>query len=217
MEDGSLGYYQQKQRPDFNEEGEGFAEFVAPYFAGQYNRLLLKAFKQKNWEQIELLVSGSFPLPGKYQVEAYKDTLQYIHSQVIEIEGLAAEIAGGNQPDGRVQEICDEFLISSLNELPEYFAGVRDRYGLSLEALALAVHNTHQRIDLGILILRQGLKLKISDNTHDRLKYVLDQLLKMAPAESIFDAFTGSGKKKNTNVWWIAIGVGAAIILFFLM
>ncbi|MEZ4827711.1 MAG: hypothetical protein R3C61_15725 [Bacteroidia bacterium] len=185
--------------------------FTGPYFASQYNRRLFHAFRQKDWEEINVMCAHPMPIPSSFSASAYKDTYRHVHTAVSELEALAFEISSGKTPDGRVQEVCDEMLISTLNHLPDYFEGVRDKYGQALEVLALAVFNTHRRGQLGIFVVRQGLKLHTSTGTRDRLSYVLDQLMKLAPADAFLESLTGGKKNENDNsgFWWIALGVGA--------
>ena len=196
-------------------QSKAFLEWMAPYFSTQYNIRLVHALKQKDHEEIEAMCAAPLYVPAAYQAAAYQDSYRYLHAQVEDIEALTQEIASGTAPDGRVQEYCDEMLIDALNVLPAYFAGVRDRYGLALESLAIEVHNTHQRAQLGIFILNQGLKLEVSEETRRRLQHILEQLKAIAPMDNIWESFTGgsASKEKKKSMWWVALGVGAAIFL----
>ncbi|MEZ4776680.1 MAG: hypothetical protein R3D00_26125 [Bacteroidia bacterium] len=211
LEEASLEYFYSGDIVLLASFPSDFLAFIAPYFAEQYNRRLFHAFRQRDWEEINVLCAHPIAIPVSFFALAYKDTFRHIHTLVTDIETLASQISAGEAPDGRVQEICDELLVTSINHLPDYFTDVRDKYGQALEILALSVFNTHRRGQLGMFILRQGLKLNISTGTRDRLQYVLDQLLKLAPAESLFESLTGSGQKDddNSGFWWIALGVGA--------
>ncbi|MDX2250169.1 MAG: hypothetical protein SF052_25525 [Bacteroidia bacterium] len=211
LEEASLDYFYSGDIALLSTLPADFLGFIGPYFAEQYNRRLFHAFRQKDWEEMKVICTHPIGIPITFFANAYKDTYRHIHTRVTEIEQLSQKIAEGEAPDGRVQEICDELLLTSINHLPDYFATVRDKYGQALEVLALAVFNTHRRGQLGMFILRQGLKLDVTTGTRDRLQYVLDQLLKLAPTESLFESFTGGGKKEedNSTFWWIALGVGA--------
>lgn len=198
-----------------------FLRFIAPAFADQYNRRLVHALKQHDAEEIEALTSQPLAIPTQYHAAAYQDAYRYLHAHVEELHHLTQAIEAGQAPDGRVQEYCDEMLIDALNALPDYFAGARDRYGLALESLAIEVHNTHKRVQLGVFILQQGLKLHTSEETQRRLQHILDQLKAMSPADTIWDSLTGGGQEKksdNKQLWWAALGIGAlAIVLLRLL
>ncbi len=196
---------------------QDFLRFIAPAFAAKFNQRLIHALKQHDAEEIRVLNSQPLAIPPAFHAACYQDAYRYLHAHVEEIEQLVQVIAEGQAPDGRVQEYCDEMLIDALNALPDYFAGVRDRYGLALESLAIEVHNTHKRARLGIYILQQGLKLHTSEETERRLKHILEQLKAIAPMDSLLENLTGgtgkSSRQKNRSLWWTAVGVGAVVFL----
>ncbi|MEL7531547.1 MAG: hypothetical protein AAFN10_09580 [Bacteroidota bacterium] len=193
-----------------------FRTFIAPHFATSYNKRLLHAFRQIDKEEIEIMSVQPLPIPTTHLAACYKDTYRNLHRRVSEIEALSQKVESEKaQPGGEVQEWCDEILIDVLNQLPAYFEGMRDRYGLALEELAIAIHNTHKRIELSILILRQGLKLKVSEQTRQRLQHVLDQLLLMAPEASIFETISVSPEQKKAY-GPILIGAGVVAVIWAL-
>jgi hypothetical protein len=199
------------------EEPKEFQAFIAPHFAESFNKRLFHAFRQKDEEEIELMCTHPLPIPNTHHAACYKDTYRLLHRRIVEIETHTNQILEGEKPKGDVQDWCDEILISTLNLLPDYFSGIRDRYGLALEELAIAVHNVHKRSSLGILIIRQGLKLSVSEQTRQRLQHILDQLLAIAPENDLWEAVTGSSsnKKKNYGPWLIGAGVLAVAWALF--
>ncbi len=192
-----------------------FLQFLAPHFAKPFNQRLLNAIRQKDLDETRVLCQVPLPIPVAYQAACFQNSYRYLHEQINEIDALSQRMEEGEAPSGKIQEVCDEMLIDLLNLLPAYFDGVRDRYGLALESLALQVQNSHQRVQLSIFIIKQGLKLRTSPDTERRLQYVLDQLQKLAPLETFMETLTGgsSGKKKKGQYWWYALGVGAVIWL----
>lgn len=195
---------------------EAFRAFIAPYFADAYNQRLYHAYRQRDAEETGVMCQPALPLPATHQAACYRDTFRHLHQQVQELEALAQRIGAGTEPGGDIQEACDEWLIDTLNQLPAYFQHSRDRYALALESLAIAVHNTHRRVQLSLFILRQGLKLQIGTEAEGRLRHLLDQLVEMAPAEAILEHLTGSGKRRHTG-WWIAAGLGTLVLLAWLL
>ncbi len=195
---------------------EEFLRWIAPFFAESFNKRLVNAVKQSDLEETRVLCQAPLPIPAAYQAACFQDSYRYLHEQIKEVDALTKSIDKGGAPTGKVQEVCDEMLIDLLNLLPTYFDGVRDRYGLALEALALSVQNQHQRVQLSILIVKQGLKLRISDDTRSRLQYILDQLMKLAPMEGIIETLTSdspdSKNRRKQLIWW-AVGIGTAIVL----
>lgn len=195
---------------------EEFQVFIAPHFASSYNKRLLHAFRQLDKEEVEILSVLPLPIPNTHLATCYKDTYRNLHRRVSEIEALSQKVDTEKaQPGGEIQEWCDEILIDVLNQLPAYFEGTRDRYGLALEELAIAIHNTHKRIELSILILRQGLKLQMSEQTSQRLQHILDQLLLMAPEASILESIDLSPEQKK-KYGPILIGAGVFAVIWAL-
>lgn len=216
LEESSLDYFYSGDISMLAAQSESFLGFIAPYFAFQYNKRLLHAFKQRDWEEIQTLSAHPLPIPSKYFAHAYKDTFHHIHTHIKEIEFTTQQIDEGATPDGKVQEYCDEMFIASLNRLPEYFDGSRDRYALTLENLAISVHNIHQRPKLAMFILKQGLKIHLGEDAKSALSHVLEQLEKQEGISGLFDLFGSKEKEKESAVPWIvAAGTGLAAILLY--
>ncbi|MFK7924296.1 MAG: hypothetical protein AB8H47_20230 [Bacteroidia bacterium] len=216
LEEASLDLFYSGDVHSLQATAEDFQAFIAPHFAISYNKRLLHAFRQTDKEEIEILSVQPLPIPSTHLAACYKDTYRNLHRRVSEIEALSQKVeAEKAQPGGEIQEWCDEILIDVLNQLPAYFEGMRDRYGLALEELAIAVHNTHKRIELSILILRQGLKLQLSEQSQQRLQHVLDQLLLMAPEASILESIDFSPEQKK-KYGPILIGAGVFAVIWAL-
>lgn len=195
-------------------------KFMGPYFAESFNKRLFHAFRQYDWEEIDVLCGHPLPIPATYHASAYKDTYRYLHGRIEEINALTGRLENGETPDGRVQEYTDEMLVTAMNRLPQYFESSRDRYAQGLEGLGMALHNQHRRVQLALLVIRQGLKLEITPDIKARLQHILDQLEAMSPTAGILDEFQqfGQGKdKKAAGKWAVAIGIlvllGALILL----
>ncbi|MEM7368062.1 MAG: hypothetical protein AAF587_05635 [Bacteroidota bacterium] len=217
LEDSTLEYFFSGDVALLSSESSAFQKYIGPYFAEQYNKRLFHAFRQLDWEEVKMMCAHPLAIPTEFHAACYKDTYRDIHSKSREVSQVASKISEGQAPGAEIQEVCDEMLILTLNHLPEYFGGSRDKYGLALEELAVAVHNVHRRVKLGIFILRQGLKLNISQSTTARLTHILDQLKELAPAESFLESWTAdnSGKNNNAKPWWFVVG-GAAVVYLIL-
>ncbi|MEL7342006.1 MAG: hypothetical protein AAGM67_16105, partial [Bacteroidota bacterium] len=173
-------------------------------------------YRQKDKEEVEAMSLHPLPIPSTHFAACYKDTYRSLHRQIKEIEALTEKIESEQaRPGGEVQEWCDEILIDVLNHLPDYFEGMRDRYGLALEELAIAVYNVHKRVELAVLILRQGMKLAVSEQTKQRLQHVLDQLAPMANEGSVFEAINMSPQEQK-KYGPILIGAGVVAVLWAL-
>ncbi len=209
LEESSLALFYSGDITLLQAEPDGFRAFIAPHFAAAFNERLFHAFRQKDEEEIQIMVTHLLPIPSTHHAACFKDTYRHLHSKIVEIEAHTQQILDGATPKTEVQDWIDEMLISILNLLPEYFQGIRDRYAVALEELAIAVHNIHQRASLGIIVIRQGLKLTLMEATRQRLQHILDQLLAIAPENDLWEAITGGGgdKKKQYGPWLIGAGV----------
>ncbi|MDB4285976.1 hypothetical protein N9933_01580 [bacterium] len=215
LESGDLEIFNQNHQAELSTE-KGFSKTmkskVAPYYCYRYNEVLSKALKQRNWETLTL-VCQSKPLIGiDHYSFCYQDAYQYLQLQVENLEEMAARIKKGKSPGSEVQDVCDELVISSLNTLPDHFEGIRNAYGMALEDLATSVFNEHKRARLTKLILRQGLKLTLNQDTKGRLTHVLNQLLKIEPDDEFIPEIEEKITKsiKKVKVWHIAL---AGIVL----
>ncbi|MEM6800995.1 MAG: hypothetical protein AAF696_06295 [Bacteroidota bacterium] len=214
LEESSLDYFYFGDISMLSANSPEFLSFLAPYFSHQYNKRLLYAFKQRDWEEIQTMSSHPLPIPSKFFAQTYKDTFHHIHTHIKEVEETTQKIEKGISPDGKVQEYCDELFIAAINRLPEYFSGSRDRYALALENLAIAVHNVHKRPKLAVFILKQGLKLHLGEDARSALLHILKQLEEQDGWSGIMEIL--GGKEKDSGVpWLIAAGTGLAALLLY--
>jgi hypothetical protein len=216
LEESMLEIFYQGDIPLLAAQPLAFRQFIAPYFATQFNKRLFHALRQRDWEEISAMCAHPLPIPQTYHAACYKDSYRYLHGKVQEVAELATSISAGTEPGPAVEAVCDELFLQALNRLPDYFSTVRDKYAIALETLALAVHNSHRRIKLGIFILQQGLKLRLSPETTRRLKHILDQLKEMAPAGGFLENLLGEGEESDRTWTWMMIGgVAASVWLLF--
>jgi hypothetical protein len=216
LEEASLDYFYHGDISLLPTQPKDFLRFIGTYFAEQFNQRLYHAFRQKDQDELTVLCRHPLVIPNEYHAACYKDTYRDLHARMKEVEGMATSLNEGQKPDGRVQEVCDEWLLAAFNALPAYFDGIRDRYGLALESLALALHNEHQRVQLAIFVLRQGLKLELTDDTQARLKHVLDQLLALSPGEALLDSLTGGDPETRKWLPW-AVAAGGGLLVYALV
>lgn len=192
------------------EENADFQQFVTPFYCYQFNRLLLQAFKQKNEDQLQVLLRQPNWIKLSDRHACFDGTYKQLQLEVEGVKRLAESLEHGNQAPGpEVQDAIDENWIHLLNMLPDSFDGLINAYAKGLESLSLALFNTYQRAKLAKFVLRQGLKLRINSETSGRLQYVLDQVLKYTEDDSftledVQEVFDGT--KKGPKMWKVALG-----------
>ncbi len=185
-----------------------FLQWVAPAFTKAYNARLAHAFRQRDSQELKVLCAHSIPLPESWLGEAYKDTYQLVHNWRELIQKKIEDLDRGQQPDGSLQELMGDFQISAFNLLPDWFQGIRDGVGESLEQLALTLTRRHQRTRLALLVLRQALKIDLSPSIRGSLEDFQRQLFNIHPEEE-WKSWLSDQEGKGVNPWVVAIGVGA--------
>lgn len=220
LEDASLEYFYNGGISKLPAHSDDFLTFVGPYFSYSFNSRLFHAYKQKDWEEVQVMCKHPLPLSAVHKAICYQDTYRQLHADVAELEAYADDLSNGKIPDGQIQEIGDEMRIDTLNQLPEYFRSSREKYALALESVAISVYNDHQRIHLSIFLLRQALKLEVSPETKNRLQDLLNQILQQNPVSgSIGQIAGGFQKKKRRTNWglWVLAGVAVSYLLKLLL
>lgn len=213
LEKGETDLFAEKKYAEMSQKMEGdtdLQEFVTPFYCFQFNQLLLKTFKQKDEEKLQLLLGQPNWVKVTEQHACYDATFKQLQLEVEGVKRLADGLEHGNTAPGpEIQDAIDENWIHLLNILPSSFDGLINAYAKGLEGLSLALFNTYDRAKLAKYVLRQGLKLRLNTETSGRLQYVLDQLLKFSDDDSftmedVQEVFENN--KKRPKVWQIALG-----------
>ena len=199
--------------PTYSEE---FLKWLAPWFVEAYNVRLANAYRQKDLDELRALTIHELPFSPELLTIAYRDTYQIIDEHLIHLTATNEKIAGGLQPDGQLYELAEEWLISALNLLPDYFAQIRDAIGEALEQLALSVYRRHQRGKLSLLILRQALKLNVSSGVRKHLTDLQESLFRIHPEEE-WKSWLDQQKNEGVSPWLVAAGVGAIGLAVWLL
>ncbi|WP_369765263.1 tetratricopeptide repeat protein [Flavobacterium sp. WC2429] len=124
-----------------------FLDFISPYFADQYDKLLSNNYKKGNEKKITEILSVK-PITNEIYLEkCYKSTHAYLRKMNNEIKDITKEIDNGSAINTReyfenihlkVKKIVAPEL---LNLLPSYFLNIRDSLGDSVRYLAVIIHN----------------------------------------------------------------------------
>lgn len=118
LEEASLTYFYEGQIAQLPIQSKDFRSYIGPFFAHAYNKRLLHAFKQSDWEEIQVLCQHPLSIPPEYQAEAYKDTYRLLHSTVDELEAYAEAIDRGQEPSGKDINRRNHHLVYVFLQLP---------------------------------------------------------------------------------------------------
>lgn len=211
-----LDYFYEGDISMLSGQSDEFLTWVAPWFVYAYNLRLTNAFQQKDSDELHVLCTYPLPFSPELLTEAYKGTYQLTHEHRETILAENDKLAQGQSPDGSIYELTEEWLISSLNYLPEYFQPIRDAIGGALEQVALTVFRRHQRSKLSLLVLRQALKLDISPTPRKALEEFQQSLFEIHPEEEWL-SWIKNQENDGLNPWIVAAGVGVAGLAIWLL
>lgn len=146
---------------------EKFIDFVSPFFAENYNRLLSELFTGNDLSNFQLALKAPF-LVSKYDVtKAYRGITQEIDSRIIFIDKITDDIKEERSSfsDGNIDNILEiinqKFPIQYLNSLPSFFQSSINKIAKSLNFLQLNIWNEFNTTLVPKLILEHLLKLNI--------------------------------------------------------
>lgn len=145
-----------------------FINFINPFFAENFSRSLLRAFKENNPNQISAILRDQV-LFGTQSVNiAYKGVSAEIQDRIEMIEGIRKEIESkeSNYTDFTVKEtlgiVKEKFPINILNLLPSYFQSQINKIADDINFLGKAIlenfYNTQAPLDLLIYLLQLNIE-----------------------------------------------------------
>ena len=188
---------------EYQSNNDAFISFIAPYFTHNFNELFSKAIKQNDKLILDVLLKEDFPLPQKYEVDAYRSAYRWYHSKLRnaeEIEGLLNQKKFVNSES--IHELIDLTFIETFNQLPTYFYNVRDEYAFQLYEIVFVLNNELKRVSLARSIVDAGLQFDVEYST---MQY-------FEAASKVIESDNKKGGKYN----WISLYViFQAILIIF--
>ncbi|MEM6726163.1 MAG: hypothetical protein AAF598_19120, partial [Bacteroidota bacterium] len=203
LEHGDLSWFRSTTVRTYMED-KAFADFLGPYFAYQFNRILLKGVKANRFGIIRTLFSKPLPIDERFEDDCFRSAYRSLISRVKDLEEIARRASRYRMPKSRYGSFLSSDAKLLLNALPDYFMGIRDRYAMALHDLGLALFNQHRRGRASIEVVRFGRSLKTDPNVSYNLKYVLDQLEDMT---NIWGNPKGGSSNTDYSIGWILFGV----------
>ncbi len=171
LENGLIKDYQAATNSILNyqyqqEENNSFIDFVAPYITSHFSDLFTKAIRQKDLKTFDILIEKEFPLPQKYEVNAYQSVYRWYHSKLRNVEQIEASLHQRKFISSKdIKALIDRNFINIFNRLPMYFHNVRDRYAFQLYQIVVVLNNDLKRISLAREIVDVGLHIKADYST----------------------------------------------------
>lgn len=179
LEKGDLTFFKRSNAIEEIITDEKLFHYISPYLVEQFNDELYEAIRKNDIRQARLLSKSIQALKNREETNAYQKTYRYLRGKIQDLK-LTAENAKNTQHrvlDSEVENFLHPSFMTIFNLLADhYFERIRNEYAIQLETLAVNLHNTSRRTDLGIECLEAGLELNLNEDSISRLNYVLQQL-----------------------------------------
>lgn len=146
---------------------EKFIDFVSPFFAENYNRLISELFVGNNLSNFQTALRAPFLVSRSDITKAYRGITQEIDSRILFIDKITDDIKeerssfSDDNIDKILEIINQKFPTQYLNSLPSFFQSSINKIAKSLNFLQLNIWNEYNTTLVPKLILEHLLKLNI--------------------------------------------------------
>jgi hypothetical protein len=144
-----------------------FVNFVSPYFAYNFDRSLLNAFKSNNPSLVSSILRTQSLIKATDINTAFKSVSIEIQNRIAVIDTIKQEIKEeeSNYTDVSIKEILGvvktKFPVVIINSLPNYFQSQINKIASSINYLQLAIWDTYNHSQVPLDLLEYALKLNI--------------------------------------------------------
>ena len=161
---------------------KAYFAFWKPFFLHRYAQVLSNAYEKRNEKALSLITSLPFELKKKEQEIAYRDTAQIVQHQLSKLHQIELTVRNEKYiaPSTleRIEMLASAYL---LNQLPDYFAGLRESCGEKLIELSMQIFNKGHNNSAAWRLAQLAHRLKVSPEFRDKLdswNTILDEYIK---------------------------------------
>lgn len=159
-----------------------FVNFISPYFAQQYNKVLLEAYENDNIPLLKRIVANPPLVNSRDTEKAYKGLSQFLKTIEEELHEIRTEI--DNEESYYDEDTVDELdadlrekaNIDAINILPSYFQAQRNEIALKVRNISVAVFNGINDADVAFQIVSHSLEFNTNNLTKQRLQKDYEQI-----------------------------------------
>ncbi len=154
-----------------------FCQFIAPYFASQFDNLFSNAVKNNDFERLTIMTNYILPLPQRYHYECYKLTVRYWREQLKTLKRCVQKVNIYLIPE-RFEYFHATSTIDLLNLMPDaFFYTIRAQFAEELTQLGVNITNRHKNRmpRLAHSIVKSTLNLNLNPIDKSSVQYVMDQ------------------------------------------
>ncbi len=159
-----------------------FINFISPYFAEQYNKVLLQAFNEDNLPLLKKIVANPPLVNGLHLDKSYRGLSQLLKSIEEGLHEIRTEI--DNEESYYDEDTVGELEVDlrekanndAINILPSYFQSQRNEIAQKVRNISVAVFNGINDAEASFRIVSYSLEFNVNNLTKQKLQKDYEQL-----------------------------------------
>lgn len=159
-----------------------FVNFISPYFAQQYNKVLLEAYQNDNIPLLKRIVANPPLVNSRDTEKAYKGLSQFLKTIEEELHEIRTEI--DNEESYYDEDTVDELDADlrekanndAINILPSYFQAQRNEIAQKVRNISVAVFNGINNAEVAFQIVSYSLEFNTNNLTKQKLQKDYEQI-----------------------------------------
>jgi len=159
-----------------------FVNFISPYFAQQYNKVLLEAYQNDNIPLLKKIVANPPLVNNRDTEKAHKGLSQFLKNIEEELHEIRTEIDNEESyyDEDTVGELNTDLREKAnkdlINILPTYFQAQRNEIAQKVRNISVAVFNGLNNADVAFQIISYSLEFNTNNLTKQKLQKDYEQI-----------------------------------------
>lgn len=160
----------------------GFINFISPYFAEQYNKVLLQAYHDENISLLKRIVANPPLVNEKDREKAYIGISNLLKNIEAELHEIRTEIDSEESYydestiDELVEDVSNKADANFINVLPNYFQIQRNEIAQKIRNISVAVFNSISNADVAFQIISYSLEFSTNNLTKQKIQKDYEQI-----------------------------------------
>ena len=159
-----------------------FVNFISPYFAQQYNKVLLEAYQNDNIPLLKKIAANPPLVNNRDTEKAHKGLSQFLKNIEEELHEIRTEIDNEESyyDEDTVGELNTDLREKAnkdlINILPTYFQAQRNEIAQKVRNISVAVFNGLNNADVAFQIISYSLEFNTNNLTKQKLQKDYEQI-----------------------------------------
>lgn len=159
-----------------------FIEFVSPYFAYQYNKVVLQTFEGENISLLKKITTNSILVSPSQTDKAYQSLREFLNSQIQDLHQTRTDIENEesfydeNNAEDVLTDLKEQINVNLHNILPSYFQSQRNEIAQKLRNISVAVFNNLNSSEVALQIIKYALQFDINNLTKQNIEKDYNQI-----------------------------------------